>query len=303
MISYDSPEVLAAFTERYGVTFPMLSDVGSATIRRYGLLNTVADAAMDPDLGDLSNDPVLAADFERLVSVTQPSARFQGIAIPGTFILDPEGRVTARFFEDFYRERNTVANVMLRLGQGGNPVAGSSVATNHLELTSYASDSIVALGDRFSLVLDVAPGPNMHVYAPGAVNYRVISLTLNDQPFVRALPMQFPESEIYYFEPFDECVPVYQQPFRLVQEVVPEITQEAQAAFRDQDELTITGTFDYQACDDRICYNPVSMPLSWTVSIRPFAHRPSSDSPSAQRRALPEAMESDRLRALTDPSH
>jgi len=33
-ISYDSREVLADFAKRQGITFPMLSDVGSATIRR-----------------------------------------------------------------------------------------------------------------------------------------------------------------------------------------------------------------------------------------------------------------------------
>ena len=65
-VSYDSPDVLAAFTEQYGITFPLLADVGSGTIRQYGLLNTVADAAMEPGAGDLSDDPFLAAEFARL---------------------------------------------------------------------------------------------------------------------------------------------------------------------------------------------------------------------------------------------
>ena len=270
-ISYDSPEALAAFTEEYGITFPLLSDMGSATIRRYGLLNTVADAAMAPGAGDLSNDPFLAAEFERLVSVTRPDARFQGIAIPGSFILDTQGRVTALFFEDFYRERNTVANIMLRLGGDGDAVRGNRVSTNHLAFTTYASDATVALGDRFSLVLDVEPVEGMHVYAPGADSYRVISLNLDAHPLVRILPMQYPESEIYYFEPLDELVPVFLEPFRLIQEIVPDVSPAAQAAFRGQDTLTLSGTLEYQACDDRLCYNPVSIPLSWTVSVRPFA--------------------------------
>lgn len=275
-ISYDAPEVLAAFAEQYGITFPMLSDVGSATIRRYGLLNTVADAAMDPARGgDLSTDPVLAEDFAQLVSVTQPAPRFQGIAIPGTFILNPQGRVTRRFFADFYRDRNTVASILLQLGQGSDPVEATEVSTNHLSITAYPSDAIIALGNRFSLVFDVVPGEGMHVYAPGAEanGYRVISLSLDDQPFVRLLPVQYPPSQIYHFEPLDERVPVYLAPFRLIQEVIVEATPEAQAAFRDQDTITITGSLDYQACDDRICYNPASVPLSWTLSVRPYARR------------------------------
>jgi hypothetical protein len=55
-----------------------------------------------------------------------------------------------------------------------------------------------------------------------------------------------------------------------LQEVVPDVTQEAEAAFRGKDTLGLTGTFEYQACDDKVCYNPASVPLSWTLALRPF---------------------------------
>ena len=41
-------------------------------------------------------------------------------------------------------------------------------------------------------------------------------------------------------------------------------------ALRDQTLLTITGTLNNQACDDRLCYDPVTLPLSWTVGLRPI---------------------------------
>lgn len=46
-----------------------------------------------------------------------------GIAFPGTFILDRKGRVTSRFFEDFYVERNTVSSLLVRLGANAAPVS------------------------------------------------------------------------------------------------------------------------------------------------------------------------------------
>ena len=82
-----------------------------------------------------------------------------------------------------------------------------------------------------------------------------------------------PESEIYYFEPLDERVPVYQRPFTLLQEVLPLSSREAQAAFREMDDLTFTGSLDYQACDDEVCYNPVTVPVSWTVAMRTLTGR------------------------------
>ena len=226
----------------------------------------MAQQALDSPEGNA----VLAADIQQFVTVNDVTERYRGIPFPGTFMLDPQGRVTSRFFEDFYRERSTVTNLMLRLGTADAPVQATEVDGAQLTLRTYPSDPVVALGNRFTLVLDITPKPDMHVYAPGAAGYRVIALTIDPQPFVRTLSVQFPASEIYYFEPLDERVPVYQKPFTLLQEVVPEVTAEAIAAFRGQDKLTLSGRLDYQACDHTICYNPTSIPLSWTVGLQPF---------------------------------
>ena len=69
-ISYDSQEILADFSERNGITYPLLSDAGSATIRRYGILNTVADEALGPN----ANDPAVLADLQKYVTVNQWSS-------------------------------------------------------------------------------------------------------------------------------------------------------------------------------------------------------------------------------------
>jgi len=264
-ISYDSEEILAAFSKQRGITFPLLSDAGSATIKRYGILNPVPEWATGPN----ANDPSVQADAQKYVSVVRPSAFMIGIAFPGTFIVDRQGRVTSRFFEDFYIERNTVSSIMVRLRGGNQSVAGAKASTAHLELTTYPSDSTVAPGNRISLVLDIKPRARMHVYAPGA-SYRVVALRLESQPFVRFLPMNYPTSELYNFKPLNERVPVYQKPFTLVQELVVEGTPQSQAAFRGKDALVLTGTLEYQACDDNICYNPTSIPLTWTLKFRPL---------------------------------
>jgi hypothetical protein len=193
-----------------------------------------------------------------------------GMAFPGTFVLDRQGRVTSRFFEDFYIDRNTVSSIMIRLGGRNQSVAGAKASTAHLEVTTYPSDTTIAPGNRISLVLDVKPRSRMHIYAPGASNYRVIALKLEPQPFVRLLPMKYPASEIYNFKPLNERVPVYQKPFTLVREVLVEGTREAQAAFRGKDELILVGALEYQACDDTICYTPTSVPLMWTLKFRPL---------------------------------
>jgi len=264
-ITYDSQEIMAGFANRNKITYPLLSDVGSATIRRYGIVNTVVEEALGPN----GKDPAVLADLSKYVTANQPAERHRGIPFPGTFMLDRQGRVASRFFEDYYWERNTVSNIMLRAGAAGTPVQATQVSTQHLDVNAYPSDARVAPGVRFSLVLDVTPKPGMHVYAPGATQYRIIAVNIPPQPYLRTTPMRYPASEIYHFVPLNERVPVYQKPFTLSLEVVRENTPEARKAMTGMNELVVTGTLDYQACDDKICYNPVSLPLSWKVGLIP----------------------------------
>ena len=266
VISYDSREILEAFTREHGITFPLLSDKGSQTITRYGILNTVVDEALGPN----RDDPAVKADVQKYISVNTAQPMMRGMAFPGTFIVNRQGRVTARFFEDFYIERNTVSGILKRIGGRDEQIAGRKISTAQLDITTYPSDAAVGAGNRFALVLELSPRRGTHVYAPGASGYKVIALTIAPQPFVRVLPLTYPASEIYFFKPLNERVPVYQKPFRLAQEVVLEGQPQAQQAFRGKDSLTITGTLDYQACDDRECFNPASVPLAWTVALRPL---------------------------------
>ena len=209
--------------------------------------------------------------------------------------------MTARFFEDFYRERNTVSSILLRLGAGKEPVEATRISTQHIDVTTYLSDASITSGSRFSLVLDIEPQSGMHVYALGAETdgYRVITLGMEPQPYVRYLPVEYPASEVYLFEPLDELEPVYMEPFSLRQDIVLEPRRESEAALRLRESLvpddippeelafsgtlTLRGTLDYQACDDRVCYSPVSVPLSWTVTLMPLDTELSSES-SLRRR-------------------
>lgn len=92
-ISYDPVGVIAGFTKQHGITYTMLADVGSVTIKKFGLLNPVPEWAQDPNLKD---DPAVKAEIEKYVSVVRPSAAMIGIAFSGTFILEPDGRVKQR---------------------------------------------------------------------------------------------------------------------------------------------------------------------------------------------------------------
>ncbi len=205
-ISYDPPETLVAFSQQRGITFTLLSDVGSETIKRYGILNTVAPEAIGPN----AKDPAVADDVKKYVSVVGANARMVGIPFPGTFMLDRDGRVKSRFFEESYIERNTVSSIMMRVGAKDTAVAGARLSTEHLDVSAYPSEAALAPGNRFAIEFDVTPKPRIHVYAPGASNYRVIAVNMTPQPFVRVVRLKYPASQIYVFKPLNERVAVYE---------------------------------------------------------------------------------------------
>ena len=239
-LSYDPVPVLAGFSRRRGITFPLLSDTGSLVIKRYGLLNTTI-----PTTNELFGYP-----------------------FPGTFVLNREGVVTARFFEDTYQERDTVSSVLVRIGERVD-VAGTHVATPELDVTAFSTDAVAAPGTHLSLVLDVTPAARVHVYAPGVSGgYRPIALTVQPQAGLVVRAASFPKPEDYFFEPLNEHVAVYQKPFRIVQDVALDSSREGAAALRDRQGMTIAATLSYQACDDRLCFNPRSVPLSFAIGVK-----------------------------------
>ncbi|MGE0444905.1 MAG: protein-disulfide reductase DsbD domain-containing protein [Vicinamibacterales bacterium] len=150
--------------------------------------------------------------------------------------------------------------------RAGSPLridrADGTIRTDHLAVVTYASDEVVKAGSELSLVFEITPRARMHVYAPGAEPYQIIRLQLDPHPAVTPGTLEYPPSELYLLEPINERMPVYQKPFVLRQPVVvrPSATGGRQ--------LTIKGTLRYQACDDRVCFAPKSVPVSYSITVR-----------------------------------
>ena len=245
-ISYDSPETLKKFADSRGITFPLISDPGSAIIKRYGILN----------------------------EQQEPGTRSYGIPHPGTFIVDRTGVVTARFFEEAYQERYTAAAILA--AQGADPGgavrdrAGQSPEHARLDLATFGG----APGERVSIVVLVTPTPTMHVYAPGKHGYQVVRLSIDPQPWlrvarhtlsrIRALPLQAAQRAR---GGVSEAVPARADLTILA-------TPEMQKSLAGMPSVTIIGALEYQACDDKVCYNPARVPFNLTVAMKPLDRRP-----------------------------
>jgi len=145
---------------------------------------------------------------------------------------------------------------------------GRAIDTRHLTLTPTVTRDAAPPGGRLTLVLDVVPKPGMHVYAPEQKDLIPVSLLLKADERIRAGARRLPPSEAYFFAPLGETQRVYSRPFRIEQEVRIADTPETRRRAASGEDLTISATLRYQACDNAVCYLPQEVPVSWTVRIK-----------------------------------
>ena len=160
------------------------------------------------------------------------------------------------------------AGVAAWLALAGVPDA-SKIETLHLTATPSVRQDGVSPGTRTSLIIEIAPKPKMHVYAPQQDTYVPVSLTLKESRAFHAQRPVFPKPEKFFFVPLKETQLVYSKPFK----IAVDITLAAAAALRQAGikpatTLKIDGMLRYQACDDEICYLPESVPVSWAVRVK-----------------------------------
>lgn len=234
-ISFDSTATLGHFAERMNISFAMLSDSESKIIREFGLLNT-----------EVPEDH-----------------QFYGIPHPVEFLLAPDRTVQAKYHEESYRDRFTAGRVLVRELGSESGAARTSTRSAHLKVTAWASDGIVRGGNRLALVLDIDLNEKMHVYAPSVEGYIPIEWQMEEAEGLTHYDPEFPESKTLHLPAIDETVPVYEGSIRLVRDIM--VGQGRALGDRVKDgKLTIRGSLRYQACDDRMCYLPTTLPVEWT---------------------------------------
>ncbi len=201
--------------ERKKLVFPYLADTRSKLIDSFGLRNKAVNI-----------------DF------------MQGIPHPGIFLLDAKGRITAKYFEDDYRERFTIASILN--GSFGQQAATQGEYTGkRINVRTSASTSVVKGGQRIRLTLTSTLGPGLHVYAPGAPeDFIPVSWTIEG---AKATAPTWPKAEKNF---------QFSGTFEASRDIIlpPQLKNE---------ELIIKGILRYQSCTETVCYPPESIAVEW----------------------------------------
>jgi thiol:disulfide interchange protein DsbD len=122
----------------------------------------------------------------------------------------------------------------------------------------------VAAGDTLRLALEVNVPAGLHLQADRPRDKTVIParLSLKTPTGITFAQVAFPASTTFRLIGFDEPLDVFGGNFTVGANVAIDKTF-------TPGQVSLPGTFRYQACDDTTCFNPVSVPVEWTFDVLP----------------------------------
>lgn len=244
-VSYDTVDALQAFAKAHDITFPLLSDLGSKVIRRFGIQNT---------------------------NLTKDQIPFYGVPFPGTYLLDEDGHITAKFFHRNLAARESPEAVIdsalgeILLGEdepsdqtGDNSIAITAALHGGKSLRNSAPRQLVV---RFELA------EGLHIYdkpVPEGMVATTITAT-GPEGLVVGTVIQPPTKPL--------TLPGLASPLRVwegrVDFVLPLSVDDRLSGIVNapqKDRITIEIEVAYQACDDKACHIPQKARLSLDVPV------------------------------------
>ena len=262
-ISYDSQAVLNEFASRKGIEFPLLADHESKVIRAFGVANREFRKGMQVDV-----------QTEKVYISSLGNVPVYGLAYPAVFVIDNDRKIVWRFVSESAELRLTGAAILQRAVGANIDAVRSATQDSIVKVTATASTTSAALGNRIVTGVEIAIPKDFHVYSPDAGSeYRKLSWSMTPSQCWAIGDAEYPEARSVKF-PFDEeKLPVYEGTIRLTRELIvqPAIRADDPSLYElfrktcldSQSQLSASGTLEMQVCDNRQCFPPKSIPLSW----------------------------------------
>jgi hypothetical protein len=258
-LSYDEPDALRDFRDAYGITYTLLSDPDSEVIRALGILNTLIDENDHP---------------------------WYGIPFPGTYVMDADGVITHKFFENNLALR--VGPEELRRAVTGEPFDSQHSAPGRLEDSEpplagtadllpevFLDGTHLAVGVLRHLVARFQVPSGRHLYAAvpagpdpsasaSAAATVPVSLELDPHPRLVTRPVERPESERLTSTATGETMNVHHGTVELRLPITVNGTLTSES---DSNSIALSGTLRWQTCDDQVCDVPRTQRFELTVPV------------------------------------
>lgn len=160
--------------------------------------------------------------------------------------------------------RGTIALAVSIAALIGAPSLGAQLRAPRAELAATVATAKVQAGKPATIVLKVTLPPSIHVQSdkPRDAAFFPTALVLTPPAGVTVTGTKYPPAVDFRQEGQPEPLAVFEKTFTVTATL-------AIAASVKPGELVVPGRFDYQACDDKLCYRPVKTDVTWTLTVVP----------------------------------
>lgn len=234
-LSYDEADALRDFRDAHDISYTLLPDPESEVIKSFAILNTLIDENDHP---------------------------WYGIPYPGTYVVDADGKIMQKFFEN---------NLAVRAGPEqllhtalGQPLAtkneGVPQPVEEVEVSVHLDGASLTPTVQKDLVAQFRVPAGYHVYAsPAPEGSIAVDLILDDNEGLVQRSVVRPPAEPHSLAGTDETFDVYHDVFELR---LPLTVNNA-----SEPEITIAGELVWQSCDDQVCGIPARKRFAITLPV------------------------------------
>ena len=245
-VSYDDRETLGDFAREQEIPYPLLSDVDSEVIRRYGILNT---------------------------QVSSDDAFLYGIPFPGVYVVDEQGRVVAKSFHDSYKKRDSAETLIdAALGRiqlsDDAPITQGGEDDIRITVAVHGGNGSIRQGIVRKLVVRFELADGLHIYGePVPQGMVATGIDVEAPPGFVVLPMEAPPTHPLHLPAMAVDLEVWSGTVDLVIPFYPHGEQASEVRALDNDSIDIAVTVRYQACNDQECLLPRTETLHLTLPM------------------------------------
>jgi hypothetical protein len=162
------------------------------------------------------------------------------------------------------------ALMLASLGQHGAAAPGEpdpvEHSTDHLIVLAWPLETAVVPGKPITIRFEVRPRPGHRIYAPGQPGYVGVAFDVPPDGIITGVETELPPPTEFVFVPTGERSFGFDRAFRMDVVVATASTREARDRIaRAGGRVAVSGRFEYQACDDVLCYRPMRIPMTFSL--------------------------------------
>ncbi len=210
------------------MSFPLLSDPKSEIIERFGILNTLVEADDHP---------------------------WYGIPFPGTYVVDADGMITAKFFEANLAMRAN-SDQLRRAALGEEILIDSAPPPSEVQVdVSFDGDSL-AVGVMRDLLVRLRVPEGQHLYGEPVPDGMVAtSVELDESVGLVVFDPKLPPTRPHRLKGTGEVLQIFDGDV-LIRVAVTHNQRSTVERGDGSRVVPISGTVRWQACDDEVCHLP-----------------------------------------------